>query len=75
VKIKDKDIELLLRELEKEMDELEEGIRRILSNLKRELRKNDWWGAMCSCEDLLESLGEMRMLEKFYDKLKFKVEE
>ena len=75
MKLKDKDLELLIRELERKIDETRNAIRTSFADLKAQLRKNDWWTSTVTCEDLIENLTEMRMLEEILEKIKDKVEE
>ena len=74
VKIRDKDLEQLLRKIEKEMEELKDSLRDSFLSLKKGLKRNDWWRVTVDAEDIIEDASQLQMLEDVYRAIKEKIE-
>lgn len=74
MKIRDKDLEQLLRKIEKEMEELKDSLRDSFLSLKKGLKRNDWWRVTVDAEDIIEDASQLQMLEDVYRAIKEKIE-
>ena len=74
MKIRDKDLEQLLRKIEKEMEELKDSLRDSFLSLKKGLKRNDWWRVTVDAEDIMEDASQLQMLEDVYRAIKEKIE-
>jgi len=75
MKIKDRDLERLLRNMEEKIEELKDSLRDSFVSLKRMLRRNDWWGVIADAESIIEDASELKTLEDIYKAIKERVEE
>ena len=75
MKIKDRDLERLLRNMEEKIEELKDSLRDSFVSLKRMLRRSDWWGAIADAESIIEDASELKTLEDIYKAIKERLEE
>ena len=75
MKIKDRDLEAIMRWIKGEKHELEDSLRGSFYALKENLKRSDWWGVSVEAEDLFEDALKLMELEIIEDKIEEKVEE
>jgi len=75
MKIKDRDLERMLRNMEEKIEELKDSLRDSFVSLKRMLRRSDWWGVIADAENIIEDASELKTLEDIYKAIKERVEE
>jgi len=74
MKLRDKDVENLIRWLNERRDELKENIKESFVSLKNDLKRENWEVSVVDCENLIEDLVELSIVELFLEKIKDLVE-
>ena len=74
MKLRDKDVENLIRWLDERRDELKENIKESFVSLKNDLKRENWEVSVVDCENLIEDLVELSIVELFLEKIKDLVE-
>ena len=74
MKLRDKDVENLIRWLGERRDELKDSIKETFVSLKNRLKKEDWGVCIVDCETLIELLTDLATTELFLEKIKDLVE-
>jgi len=74
MKLRDKDVENLIRWLSERRDELKENIKESFVSLKNDLKRENWEVSVVDCENLIEDLVELSIVELFLEKIKDLVE-
>ena len=74
MKLRDKDVENLIRWLGERRDELKENIKESFVSLKNDLKRENWEVSVVDCENLIEDLVELSIVELFLEKIKDLVE-
>ncbi len=75
MKIKDEDVEEIIKLLEKKREELKKWVRVAFGELKYFLKREDWHLAVLNCEDMLEDLSALETVEEILEKVKGSEEE
>jgi len=73
--LKDKDVEKLVRWIEKEMEELKRSLREHFHQLKFDLKRDDWWAIITDAEYMSEDASQLIILERVKEKLEEVLEE
>ena len=75
MKLRDKDVENLIRWLGERRDELKDSIKETFVSLKNRLKREDWDVSIVDCETLIELLTDLATTELVLEKIKNLVEE
>jgi len=74
MRLRDKDVENLIRWLDERRDELKDSIKETFVSLKNRLKREDWDVSIVDCETLIELLTDLATTELVLEKIKNLVE-